>query len=174
MRWVNHIAQSAAVAAVFNPIALPAAVLGSTAPDWLEWFGRWRGRRIEHRRVTHYLVFWVMLAVFGHFVWDWRGYIFWFAIGGTIHWIQDALTITGAPVGWWSRRRTTLLGGRFRTGSSGEYMVTCFVVMVCAVVVWQTRTPDGDYLPFFPDWKSRSESGLVDAKEWKDKRFDWF
>ena len=40
MKWVNHIAIAAATTAVFSPALVPVAVLGSTAPDWLEWLPR--------------------------------------------------------------------------------------------------------------------------------------
>lgn len=37
MCWISHIAIAASICAVFNPGAVPAAVLGSTCPDWSEW-----------------------------------------------------------------------------------------------------------------------------------------
>ena len=40
MKWINHIAIAAATTAVISPPLVPLAVLGSTAPDWLEWTPR--------------------------------------------------------------------------------------------------------------------------------------
>ena len=37
MKWINHIAIAGATTAVINPVLVPVAILGSTAPDWLEW-----------------------------------------------------------------------------------------------------------------------------------------
>ena len=36
MKWVSHVLIAGAVCAVFNPLAVPAALAGSTAPDWFE------------------------------------------------------------------------------------------------------------------------------------------
>jgi inner membrane protein len=37
MRWVSHAAIAGSLAALAHPAAVPVAILGSTAPDWLEW-----------------------------------------------------------------------------------------------------------------------------------------
>ena len=39
MRWFNHVTVAGSVAAVIDPGMVPLAMLGSTAPDWLEWIG---------------------------------------------------------------------------------------------------------------------------------------
>jgi len=35
-----------------------------------------------------------------------------------VHWFCEAVTISGAPVCWWSDRRTTLFGGRVSQGAA--------------------------------------------------------
>lgn len=106
MRWLSHIAIAGSICAACNPGAVPAAVLGSTFPDWSEWGLRAvTGRKVAHRGVTHYLTTWVLLAVFAAVLWDWRGWLFWFAMGNIVHWFCDALTVSGAPVGWWAGGR---------------------------------------------------------------------
>jgi inner membrane protein len=178
VKWISHIAIAAVVCVVFNPAAVPAAVLGSTAPDWFEWVlcAVQRGRRVKHRGVTHYLVAWLATATAAHFVWDWNGWLFWFAMGGAIHWCCDALTVSGAPLGWWSDRRMTLFGGKVQTGRPSEYIVTIFIVAICAVVVWVTRSHDsgGPFVPFFYDWPGFYRSGLVSGHEWRANRFTLF
>jgi inner membrane protein len=57
----------------------------------------------------NYLVAWIRLAVFARLIWDFQGWLFWFALGGAIHWFCDALTVSGAPVGWWSVSATSFL-----------------------------------------------------------------
>ncbi len=37
MKWQNHIIIGASFGAVINPVIIPVAVLGSTAPDWMEY-----------------------------------------------------------------------------------------------------------------------------------------
>ncbi len=176
MRWISHIAIAGSVCAVFNPAAVPAAVLGSTAPDWFEFILRAarRHRPVKHRGVTHYLAGWVGAALFALLVWDWRGLLYWFAVGGAIHWVCDALTVSGAPVGWWSDRRVTLFGGKVQTGHASEYLITFLVVLVCAVLVWQRESTPGGFLPFFYDWAGLYRSGLIDGLEWKNNRFRLF
>lgn len=173
MKWVSHAALGAAVCAVFNPLAVPAAVLGSTAPDWLETVESAITRRhVKHRGHTHYLALWVLAMLFFWLVWDWRGVFFWFAAGGALHWIGDALTPSGVPVGWWSDRRVHLFGGRMRGGSGAEFAIVGAVVVMCAVVIW-SRHGSGGFVPFFYQWGVYYGSGFVDGLEWRTHRFDF-
>jgi inner membrane protein len=169
---VNHVAQGAAVAAVFNPAAVPLAVLGATAPDWSEAVFRLTGRRVAHRGATHYLVTWAGIMLFALFIWDWQGWLFWFGAGGALHWFGDSLTVTGVPIAPWSARRTTLFGGRLRTGGYGEFAVTGVVVIVAAFTVWMTRS-HADFMPWFYDWGGLYDSGIIDGKEWRENRWHW-
>lgn len=171
---MNHAAQTGAITAVIDPGLVPVAILGATAPDWLEWvIGAIRGYPVKHRTTTHVLLSWVVLAVFFGVLWDFNNYGLAFAIGGICHWMQDAVTITGVPVTWWSDRRTTLLGGRLRTGAVGEYVVSAVVIVICAGIV-SARGPERGYLPFFRNWPSLYAEGLVDGAEWRKHRFEWF
>lgn len=173
MRWPSHIAIAASVCAVANPFAVPAAVLGSTAPDWLEpVLSVVQRRKVRHRGVTHHLTSWLSLMLFAWLVWDWRGWVFWFAAGGAMHWICDALTITGAPVHWWSDRRATLFGGRVRTGGPSEYLVTGLVVAACALLIWWQRDASDGFMPYFMNWPGLYEAGLIDASEWRKHRWE--
>lgn len=175
MRWVSHIAIAGAICAVANPAAVPAAVLGSTAPDWGEWVLRAGGRRLTHRGLTHYLVAWLAGMLFAYYVVDWRGVLFWFCAGGLIHWICDALTSSGAPIGPWANRRTTLFGGRVKTGGASEYIVTIVICLACGAIIYSQRHTSGtDYIPFFPDWSGHYDEGRADAKEWRVNRFKLF
>lgn len=173
MRWVSHIAIAGSICAVFNPIALPAAVLGSTAPDWFEMVVNSfrKHKRVKHRAITHYLIAWAVGICFGHFISDWQGYVFWFSTGGAIHWVCDALTISGAPLGWWSDRRMTLFGGKVYTGSPAEYVIVALVVVVCAFFAW-SKHAHGGFMPFFIDWGDLYEKGVIDGVEWRANRFN--
>jgi len=174
MRWFSHIAIAGSICAVFNPMAVPAAVLGSTAPDWFETLKRALrgGQRVSHRGSTHYLAGWVAAILFAHLLWDWNGWVFWFAAGGAIHWFCDALTVSGAPVGWWSDRRVTLFGGKVKTGDSNETIITILVVVVCGVLIWGRASSDDGFIPFFFEWADYYRGGLIDPKEWKTNRFN--
>lgn len=174
MRWISHIAIAGSICAVFNPMAVPAAVLGSTAPDWIEMIRRvyWRNKKVKHRAGTHYLAGWLLAVAAALLIWDWRGWLFWFAVGGAIHWVCDALTVSGAPVGWWSDRRTTLFGGKVYTGSPSEYIITGVIVVLCAIAIWMRSSTTGGFIPFFYHWGDFYERGLIDGLEWRNNRFN--
>jgi inner membrane protein len=175
MRWISHITIAAAICAVVNPMAVPAAIAGSTAPDWLEIVLRpfHQNKKLKHRGITHYLAAWLAMALFAHFVWDFQGWLFWFAIGGAIHWLCDALTVSGAPLGWWSDRRMTLFGGKVITGGAAEYVITVVVVVICAVLIWGKRSTPSGFIPFFYNWGDHYEKGVVDGHEWRTNRFSF-
>ncbi len=59
MKWQNHIIIGASFGAVINPVVIPVAVLGSTAPDWLEYLLKIIGYKVKHRTVTHVVLYWV-------------------------------------------------------------------------------------------------------------------
>jgi inner membrane protein len=183
MRWISHIAIAASVCAVFNPMAVPAAVLGSTAPDWAESIigGMRRGRKPKHRGMTHYLVAWLLLALFAKVLWDWQGWLYWFALGGAIHWFCDSLTITGAPLSWWSDRRMSLFGGKVMTGSIHEYLITGVICLLCAIVIAYRPASIGGsgtggssgFVPFFFKHGELYEKGIIDGHEWRTHRFNF-
>jgi len=169
MKWVSHVAIAGAIAAPIDPMAVPVAALGATAPDWLEWVLAFLGQKVKHRTVTHYLAVWLLIAAFGLAVWDYRGWITWFAIGAATHWLCDALTIQGVPLGWWSDRRVHLFGGRIRTGSPAEYVIASAAVGMAALFTWHSR--DAAFIPFFYDWGELYDQGIIDGSEWRANRF---
>lgn len=74
MRWFNHAGTAGAIAVVVDPGTVPLAMLGATAPDWLESVsGTVLRRKIKHRTVTHVLTSWLVAATFFGWVWDVRG-----------------------------------------------------------------------------------------------------
>jgi inner membrane protein len=175
MKWVNHIAIGGAITAVWRPELVPLAVLGATAPDWMEWALKAIGIHVGHRTVTHYVAYWVMGILFGLFAWDWHYAITAFCAGGLSHVMCDACTIAGVPMGWWSDRKFNLFGGRLRTGNMGEYWVAGAVVLLCFGLAMATRSwGHGGYAPFFTDWADCYKQGLCSAAEWKANRLKWF
>lgn len=53
MKWVNHMLIAGTTTAVVAPALVPVALLGSTAPDWMEWVSKGLGKPIKHRTTTH-------------------------------------------------------------------------------------------------------------------------
>lgn len=175
MRWYNHILIAAAPAAVVSPRLVPLAILGSTAPDWLEWLARIARHPVQHRGPTHWLAAWLLAFAIALTLPAPAGGLFAaFAWGGLSHVLADSLTVSGVPFSPYSERRFHLLGGRMRTGGAGEYGVSWGVVVVCWLLSGQLAAPGGGYLPFFPNWAERYDAGTATAKEWRENRFRFF
>lgn len=173
MKWINHLAIAGATTALISPPLVPVALLGSTAPDWLEWVLKAVGRPVRHRSVTHYVLGWVIGLAFALSLWDFHGILTAFFWGGLTHVLADSLTVTGVPFSPHSDRRFHLFGGRLRTGEAGEYVITWALVAVC-IGLGQFLYSSGDWYPFFYNWPDLYDQGLIDGKEWKDNRFRFF
>lgn len=175
MKWINHIAIAGATTALVAPQLVPLAILGSTAPDWLEWILRGLGRHVRHRTVTHYLSAWAIGLAFAVGLWDFHGILAAFMWGGLSHVLADSLTVMGVPFSPYSDRKFHLFGGRLRTGDPAEYFIAWGLVGVCLLlaVVFKPHAASAWY-PFFFDWGGLYQSGVVDAKEWKDNRLRFF
>lgn len=176
MKWFNHIAIAASTTAVFSAPLVPVAVLGATAPDWLERLHHLTtGLRLRHRGPTHYMIMWILGLFAALTLYDFHGILAAFFYGGLTHVVADALTVTGVPFSPMSDRRFHLFGGRIRTGNPGEYLVSGAIVVVCALVVIAMRHyADTAYAPFFFDYPEYYNRGLIDASEWKANRFRFF
>lgn len=174
MKWVSHIGIAGATTAIVAPALVPVAVLGGTAPDWLEWVAKMVGKEVKHRQQTHYFSHWLILLVFAFFIYDFNGFIAAFAWGGVTHILADAVTITGVPFSPLSDRRFHLFGGRLRTGSPSEYLIAGAFVAVCCVIFMVTHRHSGGFVPFFFDWGGYYQDGIIDASEWKKNRFRIF
>lgn len=175
MRWYNHMLIAGAPLALVAPRLIPLAILGSTAPDWLEWLAKMARQPVPHRGPTHWLAAWLIgLAVAALLPDPAGGLVAAFAWGGLSHVLGDALTVSGVPFSPLSERRFHLLGGRLRTGGAGEYGVSWGVVLTCWMLHGQIAAPGGGYLPFFPNWAERYEQGTATAKEWRENRFRFF
>lgn len=76
MKWFNHIAIAAATTAVINAPLVPIAILGATAPDWLERLHKFTtGQRLRHRGPTHYVVMWILGLIAARLLYDYHGII---------------------------------------------------------------------------------------------------
>jgi inner membrane protein len=177
MRWVSHTLIGASVCAVWQPALTPWAVLGATAPDWLEWLGgaHLPVRRVIHRGLLHNLLAWLLLWAGGWLLDPWGMPVMAFGLGGVLHWLCDAMTVTGAPLTWWSQHRSTLFGGRLRQGSKTERGLAFGVALACAVL-WMPRWAAGpqEFSLFWMPWQRHYQSGLIDAAEWRRHRFTPF
>lgn len=178
MRWAAHIAVGAGLAAAVNPLTIPAAVIGATAPDWLEWVCRAVGQPVRHRTVTHVLLYWLLgcIALLLLDLGPFDAHALGFFVGGLSHVLADSCTVSGVPALPWSTRRFHLLGGKLRTGGSGELVLAAGVLAAGIAISFYTGSVSkiGGYIPFFPDYHDKYTRGIVDAREWRDHRFTIF
>lgn len=172
MKWFNHILIAGSTCAVIAPALVPVAILGGTAPDWLEWVLSKMGRKVKHRTVTHVVFYWACGLAFFLLAWDFRHIGAAFFYGGLTHVLADAMTIMGVPLWPNSDRRTNLFGGRFRTGQSGEYIFSGILAGVCFIFASQMHTAS-DFFPFFYNWQELYQNGTIDAYEWKQNRLNF-
>lgn len=172
MRWFNHMLIAGSTTAVITPPLVPVAILGSTAPDWLEWISKKLGNPIEHRTSTHIVLYWAIALAIGLWLGDNSGILTAFAYGGLTHVMADALTIMGVPLTPFSDRRWNFMGGRLRTGGSGEFIVAGCIAVVCFFLAGHFYKQNG-FMPFFYNWGELYEEGLIDAYEWKKNRFNF-
>jgi inner membrane protein len=174
MKWINHLAIAGATTALVSPALVPVALLGSTAPDWLEWVIKAvSGHNLKHRGVTHYVLGWIIGLAFAVLLWDFHGILAAFFWGGLTHVLADSLTVRGVHFSPHSYPRCHLFGGPIITGDAGEYGIAWGIVAVCVVLAQVIHTGN-DWYPFFYNWGGLYEQGIVDGAEWKANRFRFF
>jgi inner membrane protein len=172
VKWFNHLLIAGATCAVVAPQLVPVALLGSTAPDWMEWVSGALGRKVKHRTVTHVMTYWIAAMLFCGLLWDFHGIGLAFAYGGFTHVLADSLTIMGVPLLPGSDRRTNLFGGRLRTGEMGEFVVAGGIAAACFFMAGNLHTSE-NFFPFFYGWGDLYKSGVIDAYEWKQNRLNF-
>jgi inner membrane protein len=184
MTWKSHIAIATAIALPFGTQYLPFAILGSTAPDWIEWILKFFGIHIEHRGATHYLYIPILIILFGALFG--YGFILWFGIGYFTHWFADSLTISGVPISQFDNNRIHFFGGKIRTGETTEYVISFSLLLISALIF----TPNYNNLLnsikkedtqeaykfnlYFIDYRELHEKKIIDNKTAKENRFKLF
>ena len=164
MTWLTHgtFAYLTASLLGINPYI---AVVGSTAPDWLE---DTLGVK-EHRGPTHYLILWVgafllsLLLVGIKPVHTFGVQLLAFTYGGLTHLLLDALTVSGIPLGVGKTR--IRIGGLIRTGKLSEWV---FLALTFAVLFPLVHS--GASLGFGTA-RELYEKGIIDLREYRELRF---
>lgn len=171
-----------AVTLPFNPMAIPVALAGSTAPDWSEWILKFFGIRVQHRGATHYLYI-PLLIIALSFLIDYKSLIFWFGIGYLTHWIADSFTISGVPLSQFDKHRIHLFGGKLRTGQSTEYLIA-YSLLGLSILFSSNNISNLSFLKdnqnevvfqkFNIDYSNLHEKKIIDNKEMIENRFKFF
>ncbi len=178
MTWKSHTAIATAISLPFNPVALPSAILGSVAPDLIEYILKFLGVHVAHRGPTHF-VYIPLFIIFFSFLVDFQGLLFWFGVGYLTHWIADALTPTGVPISQFDNHRIHIFGGSIRTGSYMEYIVAFALLFFSITLVnpiykiKNANNPNAFNVYFF-NYSELFEKKIIDEKTYKEKRFTLF
>ena len=171
-----------AVTIPFNPMAIPIALAGSTAPDWSEWILKFFGIRVQHRGATHYLYIPLLIIAFSFFL-DYKSLIFWFGIGYLTHWIADSFTISGVPLSQFDKHKIHLFGGKLRTGQPTEYLIAYSILGVSILLssnnlsslsLFQKDDSAITFQKFNINYSDLHEKKIIDNKEMIDNRFKFF
>lgn len=162
MTWVSHIVVGASTAKLFG-FNYYLAALGAVLPDLVE---RLLPGKIAHRGLTHSVALWsiTLFLCWNHS--QMRALVLGVCIG---HLLMDALTVTGVPVFDENSKSLTLFGGKIRTGKPGEYIIAGAIAFIAFVLIgYSPFAQDGEKTPTWPELK---EQGIIDKREYKEKRF---
>lgn len=161
MTWASHIIVGSATAKVFG-LNYVLTTLGAILPDLAEMI---TPKRIQHRGVTHSVALWLASLVL---LWSTpiRDCLLGVVVG---HLLMDSLTVMGIPILDENSRRITILGGRLRTASAGEFAISGIIAFV-AFVMLGSFTLDASRR----DWRVLHDKRIIDRKEYYDNRFKVF
>ncbi len=160
MIWVSHIAVGAGIGKVFG-LNYPLVILGSILPDLVEFFSK----RLEHRGLSHSLIIAIVLTI-ALWMTPLKAVMLGVLLG---HLFMDSLTITGIPLWDEKGRRITLFGGRIRTGSAGEFVVSGLLVALCFLLIGSFNLSMDRR-----DWSLLYHQGVIDKREYYEHRFKFF
>lgn len=171
---------AAAVTLPFNPSMLPASLLGSTAPDWIEYILKFFGITIQHRGATHYLYIPISIIVLSFLVQIdiLSSLLFWFGAGYLTHWIADSMTLSGVPISQFDHHKIHFFGGRLRTGDMMEYVIAFGLLLVSLTLV----KPSIDFIdpkiqefnPYYMNYRDLYNKKIIDEKTMRENRFKLF
>lgn len=177
MTWKSHTAIALGCTLPFNPIGIPFALLGSTAPDWSEWILKFFGINVAHRGFTHYLYIPIILIILGLIF---HKFLFWFGIGYLTHWFADSLTRMGVPISQWDNHRVHFFGGKIVTGQPLEYIVS-FTFLFISIAISQSsilHTIKGDreetFNAYYTEYAELYDKSIIDEKTYKMNKFKLF
>lgn len=176
MMWRTHIILGVTVPIIVGDFGgAVVGAIGSIAPDWMEQIPRlFGGRKVAHRTTTHILVYWIGVVLVGLSITHLSTMPLWFAVGGLSHVVADMFTPMGVPIFPTQKHRTNILGGAVRTGSMAEYVVMGACLLTITLALRGGGVRDNGYLPFFPDYYHKYDTGVIDAYELKQNRLRFF
>jgi hypothetical protein len=123
--------------------------------------------------VVPYFVVWVLISILGFFVMP----VMCFGLGGLLYVLGELTTLNGVELIPFGGNRVHVLKGAHRKGEFIEYFFVALVVIAALVLPKDEKGGDEDgrnFEPYMYNWEEMYEDGLVDPREWKEHRFDYF
>jgi inner membrane protein len=118
--------------------------------------------------VLPFLLIWVILLIASFFV----PVILPLASGGMLFIVGELTTLEGIRISPLSRHKVHILKGMHRKGEFSEYIFIGLIII--AVLLLPHGREENKFVPYMYDWEKLYEEGIIDAKEWKEHRFDYF
>jgi inner membrane protein len=161
MTWASHLIIGSATAKLFG-LNYFVTAFGAVLPDLAEMV---IPQKVAHRGITHSVALWVAALVLSFLqpITVIRDCIIGVMVG---HLLMDSLTVMGVPILDENSRRITLFGGRLRTASAGEFVVSGVVAFLAFVVFGSMQIETGR-----TSWKSMYQQGIIDRKEYEEKKW---
>lgn len=160
MTWASHMIVGGATAKLIGGNIF-LTVLGSTLPDLAEMV---IPKGVRHRGITHSLALWLAFLAIS-FSFPVRDVVIGVVIG---HLMMDALTPKGIPILDENSRHITIFGGKIKTASPGEFVITGLIAIISFFLL-PANTISRDR-----DWKKLYEHKIIDRKEYDANRFRVF
>lgn len=162
MTWASHIIVGSATAKVFG-LNYVLTTFGSVLPDLAEMV---IPKGVHHRGITHSVSLWLAALALLWFFPPARDVLIGVCVG---HLLMDSLTVMGVPILDEHSRRITILGGKLRTASAGEFVVSGIIAFISFVVLGSFTLDSSK-----TSWNTLHEQRIIDKKEYKDNRFKIF
>lgn len=123
--------------------------------------------------IIPYFLVWIAITIAGVFVAPVMG----FGLGGLLFILGELTTLNGVELIPYAGNRVHILKGAHRKGEFIEYFFVALIVIAALILPKHGNgsIKDNDkFEPYLYDWEELYSDGLVDPREWKEHRFDYF
>ena len=121
--------------------------------------------------VVPYLLVWVVVGIVGGVF---GVEMLAFGLGGLLFVVAELTTLKGVELVPFFAHRVHVLKGSRRKGELMEYFLVLLIVVAALLLSRDLRGDENKFVPYMYDWSRLYEDGLVDPREWKEHRFDYF
>jgi len=92
-------------------------------------------------------------------------------LGGILFVVCELVTLEGIQLSPFSRHKVHILKGMHRKGEPSEYI---FVALIAILALILPAGRHNEFAPYMFEWDKYYQEGLIDGREWKDHRFEYF